>query len=161
LKWRTTLPVVSNPGMALPPQGLGQRARFSPSPDLRVKMGAAPDGQRVVAMVYPCPDRDMTWVYVLDGHGEIVQSVAVKDRDPAGANVPGGGQILKAGGQGAFILSFRHAVPVDSEKPQGGSHTVHESCLVDRDGNFIRKFVDEQGRPVKNGGREHLIYRLP
>lgn len=75
-------------------------------------------------------------------------------------------------------MGFRHHKVVPAEADGVVRHeTERESYLIDRDGNFLRKFVDEDGRPVwisrsgeryalggrpgKNGGREHLIYKLP
>ncbi len=75
------------------------------------------------------------------------------------------------------VFAFRHKASRTDEDGKVRYRTDHESCLIDRDGNFLRKFVDEEGRPVlirmsgerhavagrpgKNGGWEHLIYKLP
>lgn len=80
LRWRVPLPVVSEPGIDLPPVAKEHRAHFRPSPDVRVHIGSTPDGERVVALVYPYPDRDMTWMYILDGYGRVTRSLVVPDR---------------------------------------------------------------------------------
>jgi len=178
MKWRTALPVVSDPGVPLADVGKYHRGYFSPSPNLRGHVGSTPDGERVVALVYPYPDRDMTWMYVLDGDGAIVRALAIPDREGLSSGATArSGDILRTGGKGSFIVVVRHKASRTDEDGKVRYETDHESYLVDRDGNFLRKFVDEEGRPVKiimsgeryalagrpgkNGGWEHLIYKLP
>lgn len=177
LKWRTALPVVSDPGIALADVGKYHRGYFSSSPDLRGHVGSTPDGGRVVALVYPYPDRDMTWMYVLDGDGAIVRALAIPDREGVASPAARSGHILRCGGEGSFVVVFRHKASRTDEDGKVRYETDHESYLIDRDGSFLRKFVDEEGRvvrismsgeryalagrPGKDGGWEHLIYKLP
>jgi len=176
MKWRTALPVVSDPGLHHRVADQDRHPFFSPSPNVRGHIGSTPDGERVVALLYPYQNRDLAWVFVLNAEGAAIRTLVLPDREGVAAPTDYG-DVLRTGGKGAFILSFRYPVPVDAEKPEGGLRSVYESYLVDRDGNFLRKFVDEEGRPVKistsgeryalagrpgkNGGWEHLIYELP
>jgi hypothetical protein len=175
LQWQTALPVVTNPGVNLGGPAGDPSGPLHCGDEQRVQLGITPDGERVIALVFPYPDRNTTWLYIIDGDGAIVHSVVLPERMGVVSDTSfRAGHILRAG-QG-FILNFVHKLPAPVEGlPDPNSE--RESYLVDRDGKFLCRFVDEDGRAVrisragehyaagwvarKDGTFDHLIYRLP
>jgi hypothetical protein len=80
LQWQTALPVVTNPGIDTGGPASDSDSFLHSGEDTRIHLGITPDGERVIALVYPYPERRMTWLYVLDRDGAIVHSVVLLDR---------------------------------------------------------------------------------
>lgn len=175
LRWTVSLPIATKPGERGYEYDPMSPTRLNPAATLRGIVGCTPEGDRVIVMLYPYPNRNATWLYTVDGDGHILRRQVIQGLQ--GAQFLIRDTIPRRGDGRGFVINLRRYVVSDREKRPPEVVQRHESFLTDRDGNLVRRIVNSRGEPsyihacgdryaigcryVKDVGWEHRIYRLP